>query len=680
MQRLIITSSTKYQLKIGWLGVEHLVKNILLCFVFLLSSCGNTLQNATDLSATELSNKIVIRYQVIDNVSAKDCNTLAKSGLCFDAKIKLKLKEVSTLQSWRIYFSHMTPIIRDYSDQFNIGRINGDLHFIEPTKSFEGWKGDVLVDIPFKAEFWHISEFDSPPNFYLVDNTGASHLIDSTRSKLDPDSRQEYLPHMSNFTDSNKQFKRGKADLSEWATAEQLFNRNSQILRSSKDSTSRIIPKPYSVKLPVALDAQTENFLNISDGINIKKNIFQINQTDPAIKRMKRLGVTFDQNKSVSIAIVESKDIRDDEGYRLIINNEGIRLYASASAGAFYGLQSIAALLDTSKMKLPFIEVIDKPHYSFRGFFLDVARNFRNKEFVVRLLDQMAAYKLNKFHFHLGDDEGWRLEIPGLPELTQLGAYRCHDLTEKDCLLPTLGNGPNKNNPNNGFYSIDDYQYILKQAKIRHIQVIPSFDMPGHSRAAVKAMQFRYRKMVAVGKIELAEEFLLSDKNDQSRYLSVQYYNDNTLNVCMESTYRFVAKIVDEVALIHKQVKMPLTTYHIGADETPGAWVDSPICTDFIEKEAIETSELGSYFIKRVSKMLSSRDIQTGGWSDGLTKLSKSELPKNIHANAWTPLFWDGHKVAHSMVNDDWEVVLSLPDVTYFDFPYEADPKERGYY
>ncbi|MDC2889540.1 family 20 glycosylhydrolase [Psychrosphaera algicola] len=108
---------------------------------------------------------------------------------------------------------------------------------------------------------------------------------------------------------------------------------------------------------------------------------------------------------------------------------------------------------------------------------IDVSRNFKSKEFVLSVLDQMAAYKLNKFHFHLADDEGWRVAIPGLPELTDVGAFRCHEATEKNCLLPQLGVGPNRDSKMNGYYSFEDYKEILAYAAKRHIQVIPSMDM-----------------------------------------------------------------------------------------------------------------------------------------------------------------------------------------------------------
>jgi hexosaminidase len=299
------------------------------------------------------------------------------------------------------------------------------------------------------------------------------------------------------------------------------------------------------------------------------------------------------------------------------------------------------------------------------------------------LLDQMAAYKLNKLHLHLGDDEGWRLEIPTLPELTDISSKRCFDTQEQTCLISQLGAGGDSNSSVNGFYSVSDYHEILKAATARHIQVIPSLDMPGHSRAAMKAMTARYNKYKALEEDDKAKQFLLDDFDDQTQYSSVQFYKDNTINVCLESSYAFVLEVMTQVKKMHSDAGQPLTRYHIGADETAGAWLDSPACKAFVannNKGVNKMSELGAYFIERVAGILSDLDIETAGWSDGLEHTRKENMPAIVQANAWDVLFWAGHDKVHNLANRGWQIVISTPDVLYFDFPYEADPKEHGYY
>ncbi|WP_444995789.1 family 20 glycosylhydrolase [Aliikangiella sp. IMCC44359] len=616
-----------------------------------------------------------VSYEVLDNRPDKDCDKALGDGNCFLAQLSLKLTTPIELKNWRIYFSFMTPIQQDYSEEFNIVHYNGDLHYLEPTDLFVGWQKTNNIDVKFKATFWQISEFDVPPNFYLVVGDNNPIVIDSTQSIIDPDTQQESLPFVKPMTDAEKQFKRSKDDLSEWASAESNYQRNLQQKLVKIDVKKRIIPKPIQLEV---VSESTE--LDISEGFYLQKNDFLFKASNPAFARLSRLGVAIQADKGVQLNIINTPAIKGDESYQLNISAKQIDIFSATDTGAFYGLQSIASLIDIKHKKLPILKVNDQPRFEFRGFHLDVARNFRSKKFILKLLDQMAAYKLNKLHLHLGDDEGWRLEINGLPELTQVGAFRCHDLTESSCLLPQLGSGPSMNNENSGFYSLGDYQQILQAAQARNIEVIPSFDMPGHSRAAVKSMEARYKKYQAEGKVEYAEEYLLSDLNDKSQYRSVQFYNDNTLNVCRESTYHFVEKVIDEVVKLHQQAGVPLKTYHIGADETAGAWKASPLCKAFIKQNDLKVTELSDYFIRRVSALLAQRNIQVAGWSDGIGHIAAEQMPANVQANAWTPLFWQGHKVAHTMANKNWKVVVSVPDVTYFDFPYAADPKERGYY
>ena len=182
--------------------------------------------------------------------------------------------------------------------------------------------------------------------------------------------------------------------------------------------------------------------------------------------------------------------------YELKIGKKEARVIGFDQAGVFYGLQSILSLVPSDGSgKIATLDASDAPRFQYRGIFLDVARNFHKKDAVLRLLDQMAAYKLNKFHFHLSDDEGWRIEIPGLPELTEVGGQRCHDLSETTCLLPQYGQGPDAYG---GFFSRQDYIDIIKYAQARQIEVIPEIDMP--ARAAVVSMEARYKSCMPPGK------------------------------------------------------------------------------------------------------------------------------------------------------------------------------------
>ena len=202
------------------------------------------------------------------------------------------------------------------------------------------------------------------------------------------------------------------------------------------------------------------------------------------------------------------------------------------------------------------VKIVDAPRFRYRGLHLDVARNFQSKQTVEKLLDLMAFYKLNRLHLHLTDDEGWRIEIKQLPELTSVGGRRGHSLDETANLIPSQGSGPtpdSKSSPGTGYYSQGDFVEILRFAQQRHIMVIPEIDLPGHARAAVKSMEARRHKLRAQGQTDEADAFLLQDPNDKSKYESVQLWRDNIVDVGRENTYRFLKVVVNEFRDIYRR-------------------------------------------------------------------------------------------------------------------------------
>jgi len=278
----------------------------------------------------------------------------------------------------------------------------------------------------------------------------------------------------------------------------------------------------------------------------------------------------------------------------------------------------------------------------------------------------------------MGDDEGWRLEIQGLPELTGIGARRCHDPDETRCMMPFLGIGPDPIAPATGHLTRADYIEILKAAKARQIEVIPSFDMPGHSRAAIIAMKARARRLLGEGKPEDAARYRLDEPEDKTVYSSIQHYNDNTLNVCLPSTYAFIATVIDSLKSMHQEAGLPLRIYHIGADETAGAWKDSPACQKLMADQHLTLPQLGNVFLARVAGILHDRGIEPAGWSDGLSSLDPAQVPGKMQSDAWGNLFGSGITEAYRHANQGWDVVMSTPETLYFDMPYAADGWERG--
>ncbi len=393
-------------------------------------------------------------------------------------------------------------------------------------------------------------------------------------------------------------------------------------------------------------------------------------------------------------------DGRQQEAYHLSANGvSGIEIWGSDAAGVFYGCQTLLQLFPIdawaspqSRIELPAVLVQDAPRFRWRGMHLDVARNFHTKTSVYRLLDVMAFYKLNRLHFHLSNDEGWRLEIPGLPELTQVGGRRGHTLDEAEFLHPAYGSGPDPNAPNNrgsGWYSTTDFVEILRYAADRHIEVVPEIVVPGHARAAIKAMEARAERLRIQAQPQAADQYLLSETADTSKYLSVQGYDDNVVNVCRESVYAFLSKVIDELQAMYRQAGLRLHMVHTGGDEVPkGTWSGSPLCHELVQyrDELKQTYDLTYYFRRRLRDVLRMRGLTMAGWEEvGMRIDERGSRPNpefvsdSIVLFVWNSL-WGQEDLGYRLANAGYPVVLCNVTNLYFDLAYDKDPNEPGLY
>jgi hexosaminidase len=647
-----------------------------------VSSLVTSLHSATQSDINNIAKNLDIKYRVVSNIPTDKCDAEISDGACFDVELTFTATRSITANNWSIYFSQISPVQSYESDDFSIMHLNGDLHQIALSDKFSGFKQNETKTLLFRANFWMLSETDALPNYLITADELEARVIESTKVVIDKDSGLELLPFVVAFSDEIKQFKRSRNDKTKWLTSQSLYQRNASGVNNSvidESSIARaIIPTPKSVRYD-----ENNAVVDVSQGLKVNFSNVSPIEVGVALERLATLGLKQSQKGLPLTLQINKNDNKPIGSYTLAVTGQNILVIGVDPNGVFNGLQSLASLYSVGSNTLPVINVDDEPHYVFRGMLVDVARNFHSKAFILDLLDQMAAYKLNKLHLHLGDDEAWRLEIPTLPELTELASKRCFDTQEQTCLIAQLGAGVDPNSSVNGYYSVSDYTEILQAASARHIQVIPSLDMPGHSRAAMKAMTARYNKYQALEDEVKSKQFLLDDFDDKTQYSSVQFYHDNTINVCLESSCDFVVEVMTQVKKIHQDAGQPLTRYHIGADETAGAWLESPACKDFVannDKGVTKMSELGAYFIERVAGILSELDIETAGWSDGMEHTRVENMPAIVQANAWDVLFWGGHNKVHQLANRDWQIVISTPDVLYFDFPYEASPKEHGYY
>ena len=629
-------------------------------------------QDAKNTQSAILDNaaKMSVTYQVLSNTAKMDCDKDTADGFCYASELQLTFSQALPKDGWHILFSHLSPVQASDSPFFEVEHINGDLHRLTATEEI---KADHSYNIPLTSAFWSVAKSDVLPNYFFVYDVDKTAVIQATQERFEPNVALPILPHAGSFT-SAEQTKRNLQDQSQVTSAQLLYQQNQAIFKGNTP-----VKKNWLVTPSLKQTTLTNEVLNMRDGLAI--SMADQKSYSAAWQLIKKSGLILsDQGVPVTIQINGHTSQQSTQGYSLQVQGDQINIIASQNSGVFYALMTLKQLI-TGQQTLPIGLYQDSPRYEFRGVHLDVARNFRSVEFVKTLIKQMAQWKLNKLHLHLADDEGWRLAIDGLEELTEVGAFRCFDPSENTCLLPQLGSGPNRESKANGYYSRQDYRDILQFAAAHYIEIIPSLDMPGHSRAAIKSMQARFNTLMKAEQSTAAYRYLLTDFDDKTLYSSVQHYNDNTLNPCLPSTYTFVEKVLNDLIEQHVEAGVPIKRYHIGADETAGAWHDSPVCKTMLaeNKELDSIEQLGGYFVSRVAQMVQEKGIIAGGWSDGMREFTPNvDIPMQV--NVWDALMWQGHQAAAEFSNQGWRAILSYPDVLYFDFPYAVSPDEPGYY
>ena len=383
---------------------------------------------------------------------------------------------------------------------------------------------------------------------------------------------------------------------------------------------------------------------------------------------------------------VEIVDAPKAGWYRIVLDGT-CKVEAADEDGAWYAKVTLDNLKrNAGGNEIPNMIIEDWPDLGYRGFMLDISRNFTTKDNILKFIDLLAHYKVNIFHLHFGDDEGWRVEIAEFPELTSYGAHHSFpyrneagEYVETDYLMPSYNGSIDPDDMSssaNGFLTKADYIEILKYAWERRISVIPEFDTPGHSRAAIKAMD-------AYSKRTGNDDYRLSDPQDESEYCSVQYYRDNALNVAMPSTYRFIEVVFDELIAYHKEAGVPLPAIHVGGDEVAkGAWSASPACLKIMEERGWDNIELmKSYYIENVLDIAEARGVKISGWQELVMDL-EDHVYERLKKNLYSINFWHtGHgqeEYPYQYANDGVPAVLSNMTNTYVDFAYTPDKTERG--
>lgn len=358
--------------------------------------------------------------------------------------------------------------------------------------------------------------------------------------------------------------------------------------------------------------------------------------------------LSFKQNKQLG-----------DEAYKLTVSSDKIEVEASTTTGCFWAVQTIRQLMKLTgrgSYTVAGCQIEDRPAYKWRAFMLDEVRNFKGKEIVKGLLDQMALLKLNIFHWHLTDDQGWRIEIKKYPLLTEVGAWR--DSTQ---LFQTKKYDPYAHG---GFYSQEDVKEIVAYAAKLHITIVPEIEMPGHASAAIAA----YPWLGANGeKIKVPNNF------GDGR-------NDYAFNVADEKVYYFIEDVLKEVMTL-----FPGKVIHIGGDEVNyEAWGKSEAVNALMKKEGFKTySDVQMYFTNRVSNFIGKKGRRMMGWNEimGNVNVAKQEeFATTSLAKSSIIHFWKGDpKLLNDAIEKGYDVVNSDYTYTYLIYTYEDISLEKAY-
>lgn len=346
---------------------------------------------------------------------------------------------------------------------------------------------------------------------------------------------------------------------------------------------------------------------------------------------------------------MEEMETHPSGWYRITIDANGdSKVESNDEEGAFYA----QVTFDKLPRPLQPMTIEDWPDLPYRGFMLDVVRDFRTVDEVLEILDLMASWKLNTLHFHIADDESWCLEIKDLPELTEYGSHHAlpdWNLQESIALKPSA----NGRIGNVTYYTAEEYKQILRYAWERRIAVIPEFDTPGHSRASIKAMQ-------AYEKRTCDSSFRLQDPADTSHYWSAQDFTDNVLSVYLSSVYKFYGIVFDEVIRLHKEANVPLPAIHIGGDEVPdGAW------------SGRDRHEMKEIFTNSMLDLAETRGIRLAGWED-IARNLELETQERLKRSLYFLNVWNTNGI------EGFPVVLSPAAFTYLDLAYSDSPAEIG--
>jgi len=424
-----------------------------------------------------------------------------------------------------------------------------------------------------------------------------------------------------------------------------------------------IIPQPVSVE-----KGNGRFELNASTGIFITDSSPQVLKAvsffSEAAGRSTGYFVTSSTSKKdyatlITFGINKTQDvILGKEGYTIDVSPAAIKVQANTPAGLFYGAQTLLQLLPKEiesktvvknvKWTIPVVRITDYPRFGWRGFMFDVSRHFFTKKEVKDFIDEMVRYKLNLLHLHLTDDEGWRIEIKGLPKLTEVGAW---NVRKTGTFGTFAAPGPNEPRDYGGFYTHEDIKELVQYAKERFVDILPEVDVPGHSLAAIVSYpELSCTPGVEKYRVRSGEKIMDWHAGGFTALI------DNTLCPANEKVYAFLDKVFTDVAEL-----FPFEYIHMGGDEcAKNFWEKSPQIKELMKREKLkDMHEVQSYFVKRVGKIIESKGKKLIGWDE--------ILEGGLAPNA-AVMSWRGMKGGIEAAKMGHEVVMSPTTFGYLDY------------
>ncbi len=425
-----------------------------------------------------------------------------------------------------------------------------------------------------------------------------------------------------------------------------------------------IIPEPFHVAKGTGV-FQFPKSVSINAPSSAKEIADQIAKQ---FKTASGKNVSFNKtDANITLDIIKD-DVIGNEGYTLNVNTNGIIISANTNAGLFYGWQTLQQIMPAAiyantlqnniQWQVPFVSIIDKPRFGWRGMMLDVSRHFFSKEDVKVFIDDMARYKYNRFHWHLTDDQGWRIEIKALPKLTSVGAWRA-DRKGKWMNITT----PALDEPKTygGFYTQEDIKEVVAYAKSKFIEVIPEIDVPGHSMAMLAAYPNLSTTPNYPYQVNAGDEFM--DWEGINGHPTAMI--DNSLDPSNEEVFTALDKVMTEVAPL-----FPFEYIHMGGDENAkNNWEKSPNVQALMKKEGLkDQNEVQSYFVKRMQKIINSKGKKMMGWNE--------ILQGGLTGDA-AVMSWQGVKGGIEAAKQGHKVVMSPNDYNYIDY-YQGEVTAEG--